>query len=137
MAALDAIASEVRDWYGTYVAIFTSLATGKSSDLESLAAFFALPSTSSDDKLYLVAPDQETVKASMGAQIEYLRKVSYAGSTLHGLEIRPLSTRAAVIEGVLTRLDRAGKELARLRAIYLAAKTEEGWRFASLILIEE
>jgi hypothetical protein len=84
-----------------------------------------------------VAPDQETVKASMGAQIEYLRKVSYAGSTLHGLEIRPLSTRAAVIEGVLTRLDRAGKELARLRAIYLAAKTEEGWRFASLILIEE
>jgi hypothetical protein len=73
----------------------------------------------------------------MGAQIEHLRKVSYAGSTIHSLEIRPLSIRAAVIEGVLTRLDREGWELVRLRAIYLAAKTDEGWRFASLILIEE
>src|SRR5438067_1290682 len=121
MAALDAVASEVRDWYGKYVAVFTSLATGQRSDLDTLTEFFALPSTSSDDKVYVVAPDRATMKATMGVQIEHLRQVNYAGSTIHSLDIRPLSTRAAVIEGVLTRLDREGQVLARLRAIYLAA----------------
>jgi hypothetical protein len=37
------------------------------------------------------------------------------------------------VEGAFSRHDRAGNELERFGTTYLVAKTDEGWRFTSII----
>jgi hypothetical protein len=133
MPALDAVVTEVREWYSGYVDTFTSLAAGQRTDLEAVLSFYGVPLVIVAENRYLALPDRVAVLGTAKTLIDQLLQANYASSTIHRLDVRPLNTRAAFIEGVFSRNDREGKELERVGTAYLAAKTDEGWRFISLI----
>jgi hypothetical protein len=134
MATLDAATSELRTWYNTYVAAFTSLAAGTRDDRDTLLEFYGAPVVIVTDTSYAELLDHAAVKTFFGTQIDQLRAANYASSTLHSLTVRPLNARAALFDAVVSRQDRAGQELSRFGAVYLAAKTADGWRFTALVI---
>ena len=133
MPALDAVAAEVREWYGGYLDTFKGLAACERTDLDAILSFYGVPLVIVADTRYLALPDRDAVLATANALIDHLRQANYTSTTIHRLDVRPLNARAALIEVVAARHDREGDEFERLGAAYLAAKTDEGWRFASLI----
>jgi hypothetical protein len=136
MSTRDTISADVRAWYDGYANTFTSLARGESSDLEAWLEFFAIPSTVILDNRYLAFTDGSTLRSFWGALIDQLRRANYPRSDIHRLDVRPLNPRAALIEGMFTRHDGTGKEFARFDAVYLAAKTDGGWRFTAVVLTQ-
>ncbi len=134
MPALDAIASEVREWFGAYLDTFRGLAAGERADLESILGFYGVPLVIVADGRYVALPDRAAVVGVAQTMVDQLRRMGYAGSTVHRLDVRPLNARAAFIEGAFSRHDRGGTELERVGTAYLAAKTDDGWRFTSIIL---
>ncbi|MBW3634812.1 MAG: hypothetical protein KY456_17470 [Chloroflexi bacterium] len=134
MPALDAIATEVRAWYGGYLDTFTSLAAGERTDLESVMGFYGVPLVIVTEGRYLALPTRDAVLSTAKSLIDGLLQANYAGSTVHRLDIRPLNARAAFIEGVFSRHDGAGNELERFGTAYLVAKSDEGWRFISIVV---
>jgi hypothetical protein len=134
MPALDAIASEVREWFGDYLDTFIGLAAGERTDLESVLDFYGVPLLMVADDRYLALPDRDAVLATAKALTHQLSQANYASSTIHRLDVRPLNARAALIEAVVSRHDREGNEFERLGVTYLAAKTDQGWRIASLVV---
>jgi hypothetical protein len=130
---LDSITADVRAWYDRYVATFTALAAGERTDLYALLDYFGVPLVIITEDRYLALPSHEAVLSTARALIDPLRQANYAGSTVHRLAIRPINARAALIDGKFSRHDRAGAELERVGATYLAAKTDDGWRFIALI----
>ena len=62
-----------------------------------------------------------------------MRRANYAGSTIHRLDVRLLNARAAFVDGVFSRHDRAGNELERFGTAYLVTRIEEEWRFTSIV----
>jgi hypothetical protein len=133
MPTRDSIAADVRAWYDRYVATFTGLAAGERTDLDALLDYFGVPLVIITEDRYLTLPTQDAVLSSARALIDPLRQANYGGSTVHHLDIRPLNARAALIAGEFSRHDRTGAELERVGAAYLAAKTDDGWRFTTLI----
>lgn len=133
MSALDATTAEVRAWHGSYLDTFTRLAAGENTELESVLSFFGVPLVIVTDDRYLGLSTRDAVLGTAKALIDQLLRVNYAGSTVHRLDIRPLNARAALVEGEFSRYDRRGDELERFGAVYLVAKTDEGWRITSLI----
>jgi hypothetical protein len=133
MSTLDAIAVDVRAWYDRYFDAFTGLAAGERDDLDAILAYFGVPLVILTQDRYLVLPTREAVLSTAQALIEQLRRADYAGSTVHRLDVRSLNARAAFIDGAFSRHDRAGNELERFGTVYLAAKTDEGWRFATIV----
>jgi hypothetical protein len=134
MPELDAIAAEVRDWYGGYLDTFTGLAAGERTDLESVLGFFGVPLVIVTDDRYLNLSTREEVLATAEALIDQLLRANYAGSTVHRLDMRPLNARAALVEGEFSRHDRRGDEFERFGTAYLVARTDEGWQFTSIII---
>jgi hypothetical protein len=134
MPNLDAIPTEVREWYDRYVVTFTRLARGDSSDLEAMLEFYAVPLTVISDSGYQTFADRASLLSFWGEHIEQARRAHYAGSTIHHLDVRALNTRAALVEGAFSRHDSQGHEYARFGATYLAGKTIHGWRFTALII---
>jgi hypothetical protein len=132
--ALDAVASEVGEWFGGYFDAFRSLAAGERTDLASILGFYGVPLVVVSDARYVALPDRGAVMGFATTTIAQLLQAGYAGGAIHHLDIRPLNARAALIEGTFSRLDRRGAELERVGTAYLAAKTDDGWRFTSLIL---
>jgi hypothetical protein len=95
--------------------------------------FFAIPCTLITDTRYLALADRSTLRSVLGDLIDRLRRANYARSDIHRLEIRPLNTRAALIEGVFSRHDGTGKEFERFGTAYLAGKPDSGWRFTAVV----
>lgn len=134
MPALEAVETDVRQWYRSYLDTFKGLAAGERTDLESVLAFFGVPLVVVAEDRHLALPDRDAVLGAAKGQIDQLRRANYASSTVLRLDVRPLNARAALVEGVFSRYDRAGKELERLGTTYLVVKTAEGWRFTSIVL---
>ena len=131
--AADASASDVRKWYDRYLDTFTSLAAGERDDLDALLAYFAVPLAILTEDRYLALSTRDAVLSTMQALIGRLRQANYAGSTVHRLDVRSLNARAVFIDGAFSRHDRRGNELERFGTAYLAVKTDEGWRFTSIV----
>src|SRR4028119_1111619 len=129
----DASESDVRTWYDRYLDTFTRLAVGERTDVEVLLAYFGVPLVIITTDRYLALSTREAVLATAQTLIDQLRRANYASSTVHRLEIRPLNARAAFIDGVFSHHDRQGNELERFGTTYLAANTDEGWRFTSIV----
>ena len=125
MPALDAVAAEVRAWYGDYLETFTSLAAGEHTDLEVLLDYFGVPIVIITEHRYVALETADAVLSTSATLIEQLRQANYAGSTVHYLDIRPLNRRAALVEGVFSRNDREGNELERFGTTYLVAETDK------------
>lgn len=136
MSAPDAVATEVRALYDTYMAVVVPLFAGESTDLDPLLALFAVPATIVLPEACLVMPDQAALARFFAAQIDRLRQVRYASTTIHRLDVRLLNARAACIEGVFSRYTREGQELARFGTVYLVVKPAARWQFSSLIMTE-
>jgi hypothetical protein len=136
MSALDAVATEVRVLYDTYMAVVVPLFAGESTDLDPLLALIAAPTTIVLPDTYLVLPNQAALARFFAAQIDRLRQVHYASTTIHHLDVRPLNARAAYIEGVFSRYSREGQELARFGTVYLVVKPANRWQFSSLIMTD-
>jgi hypothetical protein len=132
----NTIAADVRAWYDAYLTAFTSLARGERADLDTLLGFYGVPLLFVVGGRVQALATSDEVRQSARALTDRLRAAGYAGSTVHRLDVRPLDTRTAVIEGVFSRLDRAGAEVERLGAAYLVVRTEVGWRFAAIALTE-
>ena len=132
--ALDAVAAEVRVWYGGYLDTFTSLAAGERTDLESVMGFYGVPLVIVTESRYLALPTGDDVLRTAKSLIDGLLQGNYAGSTVHRLDIRPLNARAAFVEGLFSRHDGAGNERERFGTAYLVAKGDEGWRFTSIVV---
>ena len=133
MPALDTTAAEVRDWYGGYLDTFTSLAAGERTDLDSVLNFFGVPLVIVTDDRFLALSTRDEVLGTAKALIDQLLQVNYASSTVHRLDIRPFNVRAVLVEGEFSRHNRGGDELERFGTTYLVAKTDEGWRFTSIV----
>lgn len=134
MSAQDSVEGEVRGWYSAYFDTFVSLATGERVELESLLDFYGVPMTVVSDGGYRVLPTREAVLGFARDAIDPLLRAGYAGTQLLRLDIRPLDSYAAFIEGLFSRRDRHGKEIDHAGAAYLAVKTGMGWRVASFVL---
>jgi len=134
MSALDAVAAEARALYDIYLATVVPLFAGESTDLAPLVALFAAPTMAVLPDAYLVLPDQAALARFFATQIDQLRRASYADTTVHRLEVRPLNARAAWVEGVFSRHARDGRELARFGSAYLVVKPAERWQFSALII---
>ena len=130
---IAAITDDVRTWYDRYLDTFTRLAANEFTDVEVLLAYFGVPLVIITTDRYLALPTREAVLTTAQTLIDQLRRANYASSTIHRLEVHPLNARAAFINGVVSRHDRAGNELERFGAAYLAANTDEGWRFTSIV----
>jgi hypothetical protein len=133
MPGLDATAAEISDWYGGYLDTFTSLAAGERTDLDSVLNFFGVPLVIVTDDRFLALSTRDEVLGTAKALIDQLLQVNYASSTVHRLDIRPFNIRAVLVEGEFSRHDRRGDELERFGTTYLVAKTDEGWRFTSIV----
>jgi hypothetical protein len=133
MSVLDAIAGDVRAWYDRYLKTFTSQAAGESTNVDALLEYFGAPLVFISEDRYLGLPSHDAVLSTAQTLIDELRRANCAGSTVHRLDIRPLNVRAAFIEGVFSRYDRTGNEIGRFGTAYLVARTEEGWRFTSIV----
>lgn len=133
MPTLDAFAADIRAWYDRYLDAFTGLAAGGRDDLDALLEYFGVPLVILTEDRYVALPTRDAVRSTAQALIDRLRQANYAASTVHRLDVRPLNARAAFIDGAFSRHDRAGNELERFGTVYLAAKTDEGWRFTSIV----
>ncbi len=135
MSALDAVATEARALFKTYMATLVPVLAGESTDLAPLIPLFAIPTTIVLPDACLVLPDEAALLRFFAAQIDQLHRAHFAYSTTHRLEVRPLNTRAAWIEGEFSRYTREGQELARFGSAYLVIKPADRWQLSSLIWI--
>jgi SnoaL-like domain len=133
MSTLDAVAADVRVWYDRYVDTFTGLAASERDDLDALLEYFGAPLVIVTEDRYVASSTRDAVRSAAQALIDRLRQANYAGSAVHHLAVRPLNARAAFIEGTISRFDRAGNEFERFGTTYLAAKTDDGWRFTAVV----
>ncbi len=133
MPTLDAFAADIRAWYDRYLDAFTGLAAGERDDLDALLEYFGVPLAIITEDRYVALPTRDAVLRTAQTLINPLRLANYSGSTVHRLDVRPLNARAAIIDGAFSRHDRAGNELERFGIVYLVAKTDEGWRFTSIV----
>ena len=109
MPALDAVAAEVREWYGGYVDTFTSLAAGQRTDLEAVLGFYGVPLVIVADGRHLALPDRGAVLGTAQSLIDQLITLNYASSTIHRLDVRALNARAGFIEGVFSATTARGR----------------------------
>jgi len=135
MSGLDTVATEARALFDAYSATIVPLLTGERAELAPLVALFAVPTTVVLPDACLMLPDEAALRRFFAAQIDQLHRARYATTTVHRLEVRPLNTRAAWIEGVFSRYTREGQELARFGSDYLVIKPADRWQFSSLIWI--
>lgn len=134
MSALDGVSTGARALYETYLATVVPLFSGESTDLAPLIALCAVPMTVVLPDACRVLPDEAALARFFAAQIDQLRRVRYANTTVHRLEVRPLNPRAAWVEGVFSRHTREGQGLARFGTVYLVVKPTDRWQFSSLII---
>ena len=134
MTIRQGVEGDVRDWFAGYLDAFTSLARGARTDSEALLAFYGVPLVMLSEERCSALMDRSAVIGAVQTLVAGLRRVDYAGSIVHRLDVRPLNARAAIINGIFSRYDREGGELERLGATYLVAKTDDGWRFTSIVV---
>ena len=134
MMGRQGVEGDVRDWFAGYLHAFTSLARGERADPEALLDFYGVPLVMLSEERCSTLMDRSAVIGAVQSLVDGLRRMDYAGSIVHRLDVRPLNTRAALVDGMFSRYDRKGGELERLGATYLVAKTDDGWRFASIVV---
>ncbi|WP_373560438.1 hypothetical protein [Streptomyces sp. Ag109_G2-15] len=64
-----------------------------------------------------------------------LRDADYGGSKALDPVVRVLNERAAQIEVTWARQDSQGREFQRVRVLYLAARTDAGWRTVASVIL--
>lgn len=110
------------------------MARGETSDLGPVADLCATPTILVTDDRCVGLADRADLLRFWGELVEEQRRMEWARTDIHHLEIRALNARSALIEGTFSRHDGQGREYARLGSAYLVIKTEIGWQFAVLMI---
>lgn len=132
---LSAVEADARAWFDEYVTTFIGLAAAGRTDPAPLLDYFAVPITMTTDGAHTVLTSGAALVAGLTHELQTLREAGYGGSEALDLEVRALNERSALIEVTWARSDGSGREFQRVRVLYLAARTDDGWRTtASAIL---
>jgi uncharacterized NTF2-like protein DUF6841 len=132
------IISEIREHFQDYGPTFVDLAIGRRSDVDALLEFYGAPLRFVGSTFHLVMQDSAAITgpAGMGGEIERLRRTGFAGSTLDKFEVSVLNSRAALVDALWLRCNRAGAQ-SRFAVIYLVTLTADGWRITSAVSTSE
>ncbi|MFD9355115.1 hypothetical protein [Streptomyces sp. NPDC060031] len=132
---LSAVADDARAWFDQYVSTFIGLASAGRTDPAPLLAYFAVPITITTGAAHTVLGSGEALTAGLAHELRTLRDADYGGSTAVDPEVRALNERSALIEVTWVRNDTAGREFQRVRVLYLAARTDAGWRTTASVIL--
>jgi hypothetical protein len=133
-AGTSASADVVRAWFERLNDTFGALVRGEQDDMEALLDFYDVPLTMTTDDEHRVLRDRASIVAYLSGVAAALRQANYERTVAHRLDVRVLNARSAIIDVDVSRLNKAGGELARFGAIELVSRTEEGWRVSAVIV---
>jgi ketosteroid isomerase-like protein len=103
-------------------------------NVQAILSYFNEPSLLVGPQGVIPIPDRAALVAVFGPVMESLRGKQYGRSELELGYIKPLSSSAALIGGVAVRYKTDGRQLDRVGVTYVLHKTENGWKFATVIL---
>ncbi|MEU7221730.1 hypothetical protein [Nocardia iowensis] len=129
------ISAEVQAFFDRYVAAWhdhTSPAQQR-EDTAWVLEFYGVPISLMTPAGYIAFTDQRSLLEAYGQELQRLSDDDYADSIESGRSVRVLNDLAAVIETTFTRNDRQGQVIESYQATFLAARTDLGWRFVSIV----
>jgi uncharacterized NTF2-like protein DUF6841 len=103
-------------------------------NVQAILPYFNEPSLLVGPQGVIAIPNHEALVAVFGPVMEGLRGKGYGRSEFELDYAKSLSSTAALIGGIAVRYNTAGQQLERIGITYLLHKTENGWRFAAVIL---
>lgn len=127
---MDSDEASIRKTYADYLAAFHTLDAG------SVAPFYETPCLFVSDRGVVSMSKGADVETLFSELIEGLKSRNYARSEVSDLRVRLLSDHLALVSGLAVRFDTSGAELERTNATYTLRKTEDGWKFVTVIAHE-
>jgi NTF2-like protein (DUF6841) len=124
-------AGEIEAWYRTYAPLWEQTDV----DLDVVERFYAHPGYFAPMNGAVLAPTVEAHKAQFVAAIAGWKQKGWTGSKLLDVKATMLNPSTALIEADWTLFGLNGTPLDGCRVqpyTYLAAKTEDGWKFLSI-----
>ncbi|MGC0334925.1 hypothetical protein RKD23_008002 [Streptomyces sp. SAI-170] len=133
--ALAAVANEAQAWFDSYVETFIALAAKGSTDPAPLLDYFSVPISMTTGTAHTVLTSADALSQGLAHELGALRDADYGGSKALDPVVRVLNERAAQIEVTWARQDSQGREFQRVRVLYLAARTDAGWRTVASVIL--
>jgi hypothetical protein len=132
---LAAVANEAQAWFDSYVETFIGLAAKGSTDPAPLLDYFSVPISMTTGTAHTALTSAEALSQGLAHELRALRDADYGGSKALDPVVRVLNERAAQIEVTWARQDSQGREFQRVRVLYLAARTDAGWRTVASVIL--
>ena len=103
-------------------------------NVQAILPYFSEPSLLVGPQGVISIPDRAALLAVFGPVMEGLRAKGYGRSEFELGYVKLLGSSAALIDGAAVRYKTDGRQLERVGITYVLHKTENGWRFATVIL---
>jgi hypothetical protein len=103
-------------------------------EVRAILPYFNEPSLLVGPQGVLLITDHAALTLVFGPVMEALRGKAYARSELELEKIELLSSFAALVGGVAVRYKTDGQQLERVGVTYVLHKTNDAWKFATVIL---
>ncbi|MBL1086489.1 hypothetical protein JK359_31765 [Streptomyces actinomycinicus] len=94
-----------------------------------------MPISMTTGTAHTVLTSAEALSQGLGHELRALRNADYGGSKALDPVVRALNERATEIEVTWARQDRQWREFQRVRALFLAARTDAGWRTVASVIL--
>ena len=133
------VVSEIHELFERYGPTFVDLVVGRRSDINALLEFYGAPLRFIGPTFHMIMKDNAAITGpnGMGGEIDRLRQVNFAESSLERCNVSVLNNRAALVDALWSRRDAKGALLDRFAVIYLVTLTTEGWRITSAVNTSE
>lgn len=103
-------------------------------NVQAILRYFNEPSLLVGPRGVIPIPNHAALVAVFGPVMEGLRAKGYGRSEFELDYAKSLSSSAALTGGVAVRYSTEGQQLERVGITYVLHKTENGWKFATVIL---
>jgi hypothetical protein len=103
-------------------------------DVQAILPYFNEPSLLVGPRGVIPIPNHAALVAVFGPVMEGLQAKGYGRSEFELGYAKSLSSSAALTGGVAVRYSTEGQQLERVGITYVLHKTENGWKFATVIL---
>jgi hypothetical protein len=122
--ANEAVSQVMADYYRDFSTL----------NVQAILPYFNEPSLLVGPQGVIPIPNHAALAAVFGPVMEGLRASGYGRSELELSYIKSLSSSAVLVGGVAVRYKIDGQELDRVGITYVLHKSDDGWKFATLIL---
>jgi hypothetical protein len=122
--ANEAVGQVIADYYRDFSTL----------NVQSILPYFNEPSLLVGPQGVIPIPNHAALVAVFGPVMEGLRAKGYGRSEFEPDYAKSLSSSTALTGGVAVRYDTDGQRLERVGITYVLHKTENGWKFAAVIL---